>query len=317
LRISYGFAPAVKMDGAAAVLPQGAFSVRPAYVRGVAVRTLALSSVALLAAACSVSIGDLPTAGSVSIAPTPSSIGAGYHQAYSLTVHDTAGKLVPDATGVFKISPDGSCKANVCTASLRGVHVVTATSGGLSAFADLNVTPGGFDHLGVLPRTLQLTAGSPTTFTAVGANSFGDPISDLTATATFAISFEGSCAANVCTAYRAHGGQILTVAQGDHISRFVLQVNAGKMTTIRLAPPNATVVAGSPQTYSATGYDAYNNYTQNAYGGTNFAGADKATLTITPDGSCARPSCTPAFPGLHTVTITFSGVIATTSLNAV
>jgi hypothetical protein len=283
----------------------------------VPVRTLVLSSLAVLAAACSVSVGGFPTAGSVSIAPTPSSIGAGYHQAYTLTVHDTRGKLVPDATGVFSISPDGSCKANVCTASIRGVHTVTAISGGLSAFADLNVTPGGFDHLGVLPRTPQLTAGSPTTFTAVGANSFGDPISDLTATATFAISNEGSCAANVCTAYRAHGGQILTIAQGDHVSRFVLQVNAGTMTTIGLAPANATVIAGSPQTYTATGYDAYNNYTENAYGATNFAGADKATLTITPDGSCARPRCTPSYPGLHTVTITFSALSATTSLNAV
>jgi hypothetical protein len=276
-----------------------------------------LSSLALLTAACSVSVGALPTAGSISIAPTPSSIGAGYHQAYTLTVHDTSGKLVSDATGVFSISPDGSCKANVCSASLRGVHIVTATSGGLSAFADLNVTLGGFDHLGVLPRTLQLTAGSPTTFTAVGANSFGDPISDLTATATFAISNEGSCTANVCTAYRAHGGQILTVAQGGRISRFALQVNAGKMTTIGLAPADATVIAGSPQTYTATGYDAYKNYTENAYGATNFASADKATFTITPDGSCARPSCTPAYPGLHTVTVTFSGLTGTTSLNAV
>jgi hypothetical protein len=283
----------------------------------VPVRTLFLSSLALLTAACSVSIGTVPTAGSVSISPSPSSIGAGYHQAYTLTVHDTSGKLVSDPTAVFSISPDGSCKANVCTASRGGVHIVTATSGGRSAIADLNVTLGGFDHLGVLPRTLQLIAGSPTTFTAVGANSFGDPISDLTATATFAISNEGSCAANVCTAYRAHGSQILTVAQGDHVSHFALQVNAGKMTSIGLAPANATVIAGSPQTYTATGYDAYKNYTENAYGATNFAGADKATLTITPDGSCARPRCTPAYRGLHTVTITFSGVTGTTSLNAV
>jgi hypothetical protein len=282
------------------------------------ISTIFLSCLALLAAACSVSIRDLPTAGSVSIAPTPSSIGVGYHQAYTLTVHDrTSGKLVPDATGVFRISPDGSCNANICTASIRGVHIVTATSGGLEAYADLNVTPGGFDHLGILPRLPQITAGSPFTFTAVNANSYGDPISDVTLEATFSMSNEGSCAANICTAFRAHWGQILTVSQGGHISHFDVQVNAGQMIKIGLAPADATVVAGAPQTYTATGYDAYNNYTENAYGATNFAGADKATLTITPDGSCARPRCTPSHPGAHTVTITFAGLKATTTLTAV
>src|ERR1700693_3365832 len=162
-------------------------------------KALFLSCLVLLApAACSFSVGNLPTAVSISISPTtdrggelvldPVSIGVGYHQAYALTVHDANGQLIPNPIGAFKISPDGSCTANVCTASIRGAHTVTATSGGLNAYAYLNVTPGGFASLGIVPRFPQITAGSPFTFTAANVNSYGDPISDVTPEATFSIS---------------------------------------------------------------------------------------------------------------------------------
>ena len=283
--------------------------------------------VLLLPAACSFSVGNVPNAGSISISPTtdrggelvldPVSIGVGYHQAYTLTVHDPNGNLVSNAIGTFKISPDGSCTANVCTAPIRGVHTVTATSGGLTAYAYLNVTPGGFARLGIVPRFPQITAGLPFTFTAANVNSFGDPISDVTPEATFSISNEGSCAANICTAFRAHGGQLLTVTQADHTSHFYLQVMAGKMAKISLEPYNATVVAGFHETYAATGYDAYGNPVQNAYGMTNFAGSAKAAFTITSDGSCIRATCSTCSPGAHTVTITFSGLRAPSTLTAV
>jgi hypothetical protein len=70
-----------------------------------------------MASACDISVGDFPTAGSVSISPTASSIGVGYHQAYELTVHDTNGKLLPNAARTFSISPDGSCTSRVCSVS--------------------------------------------------------------------------------------------------------------------------------------------------------------------------------------------------------
>ena len=274
-----------------------------------------------LTTACSVSVGDRPTINSVSIALSPdatsSSIGVGYPQAYDLTVRDNNGKLLPDATGVFSISPDGSCRANVCTASNTGVHVVTATSGGLEGVAYVNVTAGGFDHLGILPRFPQISAGSPFILLAVTVNSHSDPLTDVTTEAVFSISNEGSCAANVCTAFVAHGGQVLTVTQSRHTSRIALQVNAGKMTNISLEPRNATIVARFHETYSATGYDAYKNAVENAYGMTNFAGSDKATFAITPDGSCVHSTCSPSSPGVHTVTITYLGLSATTTLTAV
>lgn len=290
--------------------------------------SLLLSCLGLLAnAACSVSLGTVSSAGLVSISPTtdrggevvldPVSIGVGYHQAYALTVHDAKGKLLPNATGAFRISPEGSCRANVCTAYIRGVHTVIATSGGLTAYAYLNVTPGGFARLGIVPRLPQITAGSPFTFTAANVNSYGDPISDVTAEATFSISNEGSCAANICTAFRAHGGQLLTVNQAGHTSHFVLQVMAGKMTNISIEPSNATVVAGFHETYSATGYDAYDNAVENAYGMTNFAGAAKAIFTITPDGSCVHATCSPSSVGAHRVTLIYSGLNTSTTLTAV
>jgi hypothetical protein len=269
----------------------------------------------VIATACS--IGNVPPTGSISVSPTSSSIAVNGSQAYTVTIRDASGKVLTDAPAVLSISPDGSCKANACTAPKAGLHVVSVSANGLAAFADLNVTPGGFDHLGVLPRLLQMTAGSHITLTAVNANSYGDPINDVTASATFSISPEGSCDANVCTATVAYGGQIITVIQGGHISHNTLQVTAGKMIKIDLEPADATVVAGSAQTYAAMGYDTYHNPVENANGATNFARADKATFTITPDGSCARGICTPSGRGVHTVTITYSGLSATARLTVI
>jgi hypothetical protein len=179
-----------------------------------------------------------------------------------------------------------------------------------------HTTASGFDHLGVLPNTPQITAGSSITLTAINADSNGRQLSDVTASATFTISQNGSCDHNVCTATLAHGGQLITVTQGGHTANLGLQVDAGKLIKISLQPAGATVLMGASQTYSAVGYDAFNNSVENAYGATNFAGADKASLTITPDGSCAHAACTPSQPGVHTVTITYSGQSAAVTLTA-
>jgi hypothetical protein len=80
------------------------------------------------------------------------------------------------------------------------------------------------------------------------------------------------------------------------------------IASLVLTPSAATVATGSPQSYTVRGLDA---------GGTDRGDfTSTTTFSITPDGSCAGATCTPAAPGPHTVTATLDGLSATASLTA-
>jgi hypothetical protein len=79
-------------------------------------------------------------------------------------------------------------------------------------------------------------------------------------------------------------------------------ITAGPVAVITLAPASATVLAGTPQTYTATGTDEFGNPTGDITGQVEFS--------IDPDGSCAGAICTPTAAGTHTVTATLGAAAA-------
>jgi len=77
---------------------------------------------------------------------------------------------------------------------------------------------------------------------------------------------------------------------------------------LALSPSEASVAAGDPQTYVADGVDGFGNDLGDMTADTTF--------TISPDGSCAGPVCTPMAVGPHTVTGTDGTAVGTASLDA-
>jgi peptidoglycan/xylan/chitin deacetylase (PgdA/CDA1 family) len=73
-----------------------------------------------------------------------------------------------------------------------------------------------------------------------------------------------------------------------------------------LAPSSASVASGVGQTYTATGFDKYNNSRGNVTAGTAFS--------IAPDGSCSAATCSAGAVGAHTVTGTNGSVTANATL---
>ena len=59
---------------------------------------------------------------SITISPSSATVTAGVSQTYGATGSDQFGNSLGDVTGdtTFTISPDGSCTANVCTATVAG-----------------------------------------------------------------------------------------------------------------------------------------------------------------------------------------------------
>jgi hypothetical protein len=78
----------------------------------------------------------------IAISPQSSTISAGESQAYGVEGFDAAGNDLGDVTAdsTFAIAPDGSCTAATCSAMQPGAHTVTATDGGKTATAQLQVT---------------------------------------------------------------------------------------------------------------------------------------------------------------------------------
>ena len=80
------------------------------------------------------------------VSPADATIASGGSQSYTVEGFDVYGNSRGDitfGTTSYSITPNGSCTANVCTATVSGDHTVKAQRGTKSATAILHVTPGG------------------------------------------------------------------------------------------------------------------------------------------------------------------------------
>jgi parallel beta-helix repeat protein len=230
------------------------------------------------------------------ISPAAATITAGGTRAYTAQSFDSSGNVIGDVTSStsFSISPDGSCSANVCTASAAGPHTVTGIYSGQTSTASLTVTAGALDHLALTPATATITAGGAQAYSAQGRDQYDNPLGDMTSGATFTIAPDGSCSGATCTATLA-GPHTVSASAGAAGGSAALQVTASAVIArVVISPSTATVAAGAAQAYTAQGYDAADNPIGDVTAATSFA--------IGPDGSCAGNSCTATSAGAHTVT---------------
>jgi parallel beta-helix repeat protein len=240
------------------------------------------------------------------ISPATASIAAGGFQTYTVQAFDTKGNSF-DATSssTFTIAPDGSCAANVCTATKSGPHTVTANDQGFTSTASLTVTPGPLDHLALSPSSATIAAGAAQTYTADGRDQYNNSLGDVTSTTTFSISPDGTCTGASCTATTT-GAHTVTGTKSGKTGTASLTVTAGALDHLILSPASATLIAGQSQTYTAEGRDQYDNSLGDVTASTTFS--------IAPDGSCTGASCTATAAGAHTVTGTKNGKTGTASL---
>jgi parallel beta-helix repeat protein len=241
------------------------------------------------------------------IRPTNASIAAGGSRAYTAEGFDAANNSLGDVTAstTFAILPDGSCTANMCTATAAGSHTVTGDNSGKTSTVTLTVTAGAADHLALSPATANITAGGSQAYTAQSVDQYGNPLGDVTATTTFSISPNGSCTGATCTA-TVSGAHTVTGTNAGKTGTASLQVGSGSLDHITISPTTATTSIGAPQAYTAQGFDAANNSLGDVTGSTTFS--------IAPEGTCTGGSCTANVGGSHTVTGTNSGKTATAAL---
>ena len=236
------------------------------------------------------------TLASITISPSTATVVAGTSQNYTATGFDQFGNSLGDVTAdtTFSISPDGSCSANSCSSTVAGAHTVTGTDGSFTDDATLTVDPAALDHIIVTPQDSTITFGQSQTFASTGYDVYGNSRGDLTSGTTFSITPDGSCTANVCTP-ASPGDHSVRGLRGGKESFAALHVTGtGTLASITISPSTATVVAGTSQNYTATGFDQFGNSLGDVTADTTFS--------ISPDGSCSANSCSSTVAGAHTVT---------------
>ncbi|MFL5926676.1 MAG: carbohydrate binding domain-containing protein, partial [Gaiellaceae bacterium] len=244
----------------------------------------------------------------IAVSPRSASIVAGGSQAFTAQAFDAANNSLGDVTAstTFTINPGGACTGASCGASGAGVYTVTGTSGGKSATASLQVSPGPLDHLVLSPASASVTAGVGQAFTAQGRDRFENSLGDVTAATTFSIAPDGSCTGASCTA-SVSGPHTVTGSDGGKTGTASLQVNPAGLDHLVLSPPSASIGSGGAKAYTAQGRDRF----ENSLGDVTAA----TTFTITPDGSCTGASCTASVSGPHTVTGSDGGKTGTATLS--
>ncbi|MFL5925861.1 MAG: right-handed parallel beta-helix repeat-containing protein, partial [Gaiellaceae bacterium] len=236
------------------------------------------------------------TSDHIVISPSPASITAGGSVIYTARSFDSAGNVIGDVTTStsFSIAPDGSCSANVCSASKAGAHTATGINSGQTSTAALSVGAGPLDHLSLAPASGTISAGGAQTYTAQGRDAYDNPLGDLTAAAGFTISPDGSCTGSSCTATLAGPHTVTGNANGAG-GTASLQVTASAVIDhVVISPATAAVTAGTSQSYSAQGYDSADNPIGDV--------TTSTTFSIGVDGSCTGNTCTATVAGRHTVT---------------
>ena len=175
----------------------------------------------------------------------------------------------------------------------------------LSGSGNVSFVAGGLASITISPSSSTISAGGSQAFSARGYDAVGHDLGDVTASTSFSIGPNGSCAGAACTATLA-GAHTVTADDGGKVATASLTVNAGALASIAISPATATIASGDSQTYSATGADASGNSLGNVTSATTF--------TITPDGSCTGATCTASTAGVHVVHANDAGNLDTASL---
>ena len=252
---------------------------------------------------------ELPAAPLQRIVVTPSAspVVAGAPVTLAVEGFDPSGTSFGDVGGSssFAIAPDGTCAANVCTATTSGVHTVTVTDGSTTATASVNLTAAALDHIDLSPAVATITALAPQAYTATGRDVYGNSLGDITSTVGFAITPNGSCTGASCTAPLA-GPHTVTATKAGKTGTAALQVTASALDHIVISPSSTSIAAGATQQYTAQGFDSSGNSLGDVTSGTTFS--------IGPDGSCTGNVCTATNARAHTVTGNDDGKTSTGSL---
>ena len=203
---------------------------------------------------------------SITVTPNPATLAVGATTTFTAVGKDAQGNVTPITPTWTVVAGGGSIDAasglfTAGTVSGTFTNTVSASSGGITGFATVTVTPGPLASITVSPNPASLGVGASTTFAAVGKDAQGNVVA---ITPTWAVVAGGgtiTLSSGVFTAGTVTGTFTNTVrASVGAIAGFAtVTVTPGPLATITVTPNPATVQASTNQLFSAVGRDGNGN----------------------------------------------------------
>ena len=267
---------------------------------------------------------------SITLTPSPVSLGVGATQQYTAVGKDAGGNVVAISPTWSVVSGGGTVNATglftAGTALGTFTNTVQASSGGITANATVTVTAGPLATITVSPNPKTLAAGATQTFTATGADAGGNAVAITpvwsvvngggTIDASTGVFTAGAAGGTFTNTVKATSGAISGTAT-------VVVTTGPALTTITVTPNPASVPVNATQTFTAVGRDQAGNViaitpvwsvvngggTINATSGVFTAGAVAGTFSNTVQATSGGISGTATVvvttgPALTTITVT-------------
>jgi len=241
---------------------------------------------------------------------------AGTAQTVTVTARDSAGAVVSSYTGTVTFTSSdkqATLPANYTFVTAdTGVHsfpagvllktagsqTVTATDtamGSLTGSQTATVSAGPLASLALSPGSASIPSGGSQTYTATGADQYGNGLGDVTAGTSFGIAPDGSCTGTTCTP-SAGGTHTVTGTNSGKTASANLNVTAAARQVSITAPSSAKANQAFPVTVTLR--DQTGNVATSYRGTIHFSCSD--VLATLP----ADYTFTAADAGTHTFSVT-------------
>lgn len=218
---------------------------------------------------------------------------------------------------VVEIS-NASPNAGLAAAKVAGMATVGASSGGVSGSTGVEVTDAVLSSIQLSPQNAKLAAGFERAYSATGLYSDGSS-RDITADVTWgssdsSIAAIGNASGSKGVASGVAAGTVSISAQLSGVSKATpLTVTNATLSTIQVAPADATMPLGNGLSYTATGSFS-DSSTQDLTTQVAWSSSNPAIATISnADGSQGRAESV-AVGGPVTISATAAGKTGSTSL---
>ena len=281
----------------------GAFTAQTTAATG----RLVTATYAAISGTALVNISAAPLA-SITVAPNPANLPAGAAQAFTAAGFDQYNNpvlITPTwTTNGGTINPStGAFTAQTTPATGR---LVTATYAAISGTALVNISAAPLASITVAPNPANLPAGAAQAFTATGFDQYNNPVLITPTWTTNGGTINASTGAFTAQTTPATG-RLVTATYAAISGTALVNISAAPLASITVSPSSVTMTVATTRTFTATGFDQYNNPVLITPTWTTNGG------TINPSTGAFTAQTTPATGRL--VTATYGAISGTALVN--
>jgi len=193
------------------------------------------------------------------VSPAAVNVSAGATQSFTAVGYDRFNNTVSGLTLVWTTDV-GAMTGNSLTAQILAgtTGYVRATSGVVFGGSLVTIVPAPLDHIDMSPTALTAIAGKGTQFTAKAKDMYNNTISGLTFTWTTTVGAVNS--AGLFTAQTtAWTSGYVNASTGGKTGSVSVSIVPDQLTHVIVSPAALNVTAGTTQSFTAVGYDQYDN----------------------------------------------------------